>query len=121
MAKYSYIPHLKVLMGGINAFSSQWCGCIFIMCYTLLKLVLLLHETVPLNFPSGTTVCVFHGIEDIKNPQFDGSLVVQFGILSCKFYFVLFDSFCIQAMLVLDFEQTTAAYLANNDSKFLLF
>ena len=27
----STVPHLKVLVGGNNASSSQWCGCIFIM------------------------------------------------------------------------------------------
>ena len=31
-------------MGGINASSSQWCGCIFILCHTYLKLELLLHK-----------------------------------------------------------------------------
>ena len=40
----SYIPHLKVLVFGINASSSQWCGCIFVLSYTHLKLALLLHK-----------------------------------------------------------------------------
>ena len=40
----SYIPHLKVLVCGINASSSQQGGCIFILCYTHLKLTLLLHK-----------------------------------------------------------------------------
>ena len=52
----SYTPHLKVLVGSINAFGSQWCGCIVIMCYTCLKLALLLHETILVNFPIDTTV-----------------------------------------------------------------
>ena len=43
--KKSYIPHLKVLVSGINAFSPQWCGCIFVLCYTHMKLALLLHKT----------------------------------------------------------------------------
>ena len=43
-------------MYGINAFSYHWSGCIFIMCYTHLKLALLLHKTVLVNFPIGTTV-----------------------------------------------------------------
>ena len=42
--KQSYIPHLKVLVCGINASTSQWYGCIFILCYTHLKLALLLHK-----------------------------------------------------------------------------
>ena len=41
----SYIPHLKVLVCGIDAFSPQWCGSIFTWCYTHLKLALLLHKT----------------------------------------------------------------------------
>ena len=52
----SYIPHLKELVCGINTFSSQWCGWIFIVCYTHLKLALLLHKTVLVNFPIATTV-----------------------------------------------------------------
>ena len=43
--KQSYIPHLKVLVCGIDAFSPQWCGSIFMWCYTHLKLALLLHKT----------------------------------------------------------------------------
>ena len=31
-------------MCGINASTSQWCGCIFILCYAHLKLALLLHK-----------------------------------------------------------------------------
>ena len=38
------MPHLKVLVCGINASSSQWCGCIFILYYTHLNLALLLHK-----------------------------------------------------------------------------
>ena len=53
-----YIPHLKVLMCGINVSSAQWRGCIFRLCYTHLKLVLLLHNTVLINFPIGTTLDV---------------------------------------------------------------
>ena len=40
----SYIPHLKVLVCGINASSSQCCSCIFTLCYTHLDLTLLLHK-----------------------------------------------------------------------------
>ena len=42
--KQNFIPHLKVLLCGIYASSSQWCGCIFILCHTHLKLALLLHK-----------------------------------------------------------------------------
>ena len=43
--KQSYILHLKVLMCGIDAWGAQWRSCIFILCYTYLKLALLLHKT----------------------------------------------------------------------------
>ena len=56
--KQSYIPHLKVLMCGIYAFAALLCGDTFILCYTNLKLALLLHKTVLINFPIGTNVCV---------------------------------------------------------------
>ena len=38
------MPHLKVRVCGIDGSSSQWCGGIFILCYTYLKLALLLHK-----------------------------------------------------------------------------
>ena len=53
--KQSYIPHLKVLMCGINGFSYQWFGCIYILCYNHLNLALLLRKTVLVNFPIGTS------------------------------------------------------------------
>ena len=31
-------------MSGINASGSQWCGCIFMLCYTHLKMALLLYK-----------------------------------------------------------------------------
>ena len=46
----SLIPHLKVLMCGINAFSPQWCGCIFILYYSHLNSALLLHKTVLVTY-----------------------------------------------------------------------
>ena len=57
--KQSVIPHLKVLVCGINAFSSQWCGCIFILCYTHLNLALLLHKQGLVATGVGTTVVCF--------------------------------------------------------------
>ena len=57
--KQSYIPLLKVLMCGMNAWGAQWHGGIFILQYTSLKMVLLLHKTALVNFPMATTVLVF--------------------------------------------------------------
>ena len=54
--KQSYIPLLKVLMCGMNAWGAQWHGGIFILQYTSLKMVLLLHKTALVNFPMATTV-----------------------------------------------------------------
>ena len=54
--KQSYIPHLKVLMCGINDFGAQWCGHISISCYTHLKLELLLHKIVLIMFLLASTV-----------------------------------------------------------------
>ena len=38
------IPYLKVMVYAINASSSQWCGCIFILFYINLTLALLFHK-----------------------------------------------------------------------------
>ena len=54
--KQSYIPLLKVLMCGMNVWGAQWHGGIFILRYTSLKMVLLLHKTAFVNFPMATTV-----------------------------------------------------------------
>ena len=54
--KQSYIPLLKVLMCGMNAWGAQWHGGIFILQFTSLKMVLLLHKTTLVNFPMATTV-----------------------------------------------------------------
>ena len=59
--KQSYIPHLKVLMCGIDAFSPQWCGSIFIWCYTHLKLALLLHKTATAKYILHSTVPIYGG------------------------------------------------------------
>ena len=56
----SYIPHLTLLVCGINASSSQWCGFIFMSCYTHLKLALLLHKKGLVATGVATTVyCLF--------------------------------------------------------------
>ena len=44
-------------MCGINALGVQWCGCIFMLCYTNLNLALLLHKTVLVMFLLASTVC----------------------------------------------------------------
>ena len=54
--KQSYIPLLKVLMCDMNAWGAQWHGDIFILQYTPLKMVLLLHKTALVNFIMPTTV-----------------------------------------------------------------
>ena len=54
--KQSYIPHLKVLVGGIDAFSPLWSGCIFVLCYTHMKLALLLHKTATAKYILHSTV-----------------------------------------------------------------
>ena len=48
--KQSYIPYLKVLLCGIIAFSCQWRGCIFTLCYIHLNFALLLHKIVLVMF-----------------------------------------------------------------------
>ena len=63
--KQSYIPLLKVLMCGMNAWGAQWHGGIFILQYTSLKMVLLLHKTALVNFPMATTV-IWETIVEIK-------------------------------------------------------
>ena len=59
--KQSYIPHLKVLMCGINALGAQWCDYILIQCYTDLKLALLLHKTVFVTFLLASAVARYCG------------------------------------------------------------
>ena len=54
--KQSYIALLKVLMCSMNARRAQWHGGIFILPYTSLQMVLLLHKTALVNFPMATTV-----------------------------------------------------------------
>ena len=54
--KQSYMSHLKVLVCGMNTSSSHWLGCIFILCYTHLKIVLLLYKTVLVNYLMSTNV-----------------------------------------------------------------
>ena len=56
------MPHLKVLLCGINASRSQWCGCIFILCYTHLKSALLLHKQGLVATGIATTV----GMKNVK-------------------------------------------------------
>ena len=68
----SYISHLKVLLGGINATSSQWCGFIFILCYTHSKLALLLYKQGLVAAGVGTTVT----LEDLDSSAVGCSLLL---------------------------------------------
>ena len=43
-------------MFGMNAFGTQWCGHIFTLHFTSLKMAVLLHKTALVNFPMATTV-----------------------------------------------------------------
>ena len=54
--KQSYIPLLKVLVWGMNAWGAQWLGGNFTLQYTTLKLTVLLHKTALVNFLMATTV-----------------------------------------------------------------
>ena len=47
-------------MCGTNALDTQWCDYIFILCYTHLKLSLLLYKTVLVTFLLGSTVKIDH-------------------------------------------------------------
>ena len=58
--KQSYIPLLKVLVCGINAWGAQWLGGNFTLQYIILKMTILLHKTALVNFPMATTVECFH-------------------------------------------------------------
>ena len=50
------VPHLKALMCGKMEPSGLRCGGIFILCYALLKIALLLHTEGFVKFHSGRTV-----------------------------------------------------------------
>ena len=54
--KQSCIPLLKVLMCGMNAWGVQRHGGIFILQYSSLKMILLLHKTALVNFSMAITV-----------------------------------------------------------------
>ena len=58
---------MKVLECGINASSSQWCGCIFILCYTHLKLALLLNKQDLVATGVATTVAIASSNENVKD------------------------------------------------------
>ena len=76
----SYIPHLKVLVCGINASGSQWCGCTFILCYTHLNLALLLYKQGLVATGVGITV---HVPKMVQSTLMAG-VVFQFFPFSCK-------------------------------------
>ena len=66
--KQSYIPHLKVLMCGINASSPQWQGCIFIKYYNHMTLALLLHKTATAKYILHSTVTTIHKFSNFLTP-----------------------------------------------------
>ena len=67
--KQSYVLILKVLMCGMKVQGAQWHGSIFILQYTSLKMVLLLHKTALVNFPMATTVNEFKKISKIPTAR----------------------------------------------------
>ena len=54
--KQSFMPLLKVLICGMNVQGTQRHDGIFILGFTSLKMAVLLHKTVLVNFPMATTV-----------------------------------------------------------------
>ena len=91
--KQSYIPHLKVLMCGINAFSPQWCSCIFTLCYTHLKSALLLHKTATAKYILHSTVVRWQlerTMYDFKN-----SFSPDFVYIQRAKYIFFRDMFCL--------------------------
>ena len=54
-----------MLVCGINASTSQWCGTIFTMCYTHMKLALLLHKQGLVATGVGTTVILAQIVYDL--------------------------------------------------------
>ena len=75
--KQSYILHLKVLTCDIDAWVAQWRSCIFILCYTYLKVALLLQKTALTLVLALVLDCIF--ISDLirKNPP-------KFGVFSLE-------------------------------------
>ena len=71
---------MQVLLYGIDVFSSQWYGWIFILCYTHLKLALLLHKQGLVATGVGTTV-IFkdHLMENEEKPSFRKRYSIFFG------------------------------------------
>ena len=45
-----------MLVSGVDAFSPLWCGYIFVLCYTHLKLALLHHKTATAKYILHSTV-----------------------------------------------------------------
>ena len=75
---------MKVLMCGIVAYGAHWHGYIFILCYTHLKLALLLHKTKPVTFLLASTV-----VTDKKQTQ---CVVVRVSAgLDVSFLFLLME------------------------------
>ena len=75
--KQSYIPHLKVLVCGINASSFQWCGSILKTCYTYLKLALLLHKTALVTFFFWPALHYRHCNQPVKGIVFNRKILIE--------------------------------------------
>ena len=90
--KQNCMSHLKVLVCGIDAYSFQFHGCIFMLCYTHLNLALLLHKTVLVTFLLGSTL--------------------WFLIKFTEFYPVM--GINIKEVLQTHFKQTSCSYVCPN-------
>ena len=78
---------MKVMLCGINAYSCKWCGCIFILCYTHLKLEFLLDKTVFVTFLLTSTVeWLFNGFGCTTLNKFTLELKnINFQVLALQF------------------------------------
>ena len=79
MEKQNYAPHFKVLICRMNSFWAQWHGSILIICYSSLKMVVLLHRLVALD---KYTLTIYRSLAKHSRPIF--SNCSQFGRLSLK-------------------------------------
>ena len=91
----SYTPHLKVLVCGINGSSSQWCGCIFILCYIHLKLALLLNKKGLVATGVATTVLYPLKEKSSLNQNARGHSLASFGFLAFLTFFIVYKGISI--------------------------
>ena len=100
-------------MFGINTYSSQWCGFIFILCCTHLNSALLLQKTFLVKFLIGATVQLaamnqerssFYGIKEPKKADNSIFLMFLYREISGLFKEVLKVHFCPQISKVQDIK-----------------